>query len=225
MLTSSPKFVIVASTGGAVMNELLKVPFFHELIYSVVSDRSCPAIAKAADHSIQTRVFPEKDKAVFCARLLEYLNGNQIDYVISFFTKLFVGELLTTYSDCIINLHPSLLPAFKGQDGFGDALAYGVNVAGTTIHFIDEKMDEGKIIIQTSFPLDPTASTGRNRHRVFQHQCQSLLQVVKWLTDGRLVVEGKRVVLQNARYVDSEFVPALDFSVAKNLAIPYSGND
>src|SRR5882762_8141188 len=149
MTPSAPKIVIVASTAGSVMNELVRVPFFRGTVHSVVSDRNCPAITRAAEHGIPTQIFYEKDKEIFCARFLEYLIQNAVDYVVSFFTKLFVGKLLIAYNDRIMNLHPSILPAFKGRNGFGDAVAYGVKYVGTTIHFIDEHMDEGKPIIQT----------------------------------------------------------------------------
>lgn len=215
------KCVVVASTGGSVMNELLKNAFFKSQIFAVVSDRPCPAIDKARGHGINTEIIAERNKEVFCDRLLDYLESHQIDYVISFFTKLFVGDLLQRYRDRIINLHPSLLPAFKGMDGFGDTLAYGARYVGTTVHFIDEHMDEGKIILQTVYPLDPGKDGVFLRHRIFQQQCKSLLQVIRWLADGRIRVQGNQVVVENAKFADYEFSPNLDFEEAMKLEIPF----
>jgi phosphoribosylglycinamide formyltransferase-1 len=215
------RFVIVASTGGAVMNELLKNEFFKSQIYSVVSDRECPAIAKANNHSVRTDIIAEKDRAIFCARLLNYLHEHEADYAISFFSKLYVGDLLKEYEDRIINLHPSILPSFKGLDGFGDTVRYGARYVGSTIHFIDEKMDEGKMILQTIYPVDERMPLALLRHRIFEQQCRSLLQVVKWLVEGRMTVKGKQVVIENAKYDDLEFSPNLDFVEALNLRIPY----
>src|ERR1043165_8846128 len=109
--------VIVASTGGSVMNAVLDNAFFKRQIFAIVSDRPCGAIDKASAHALTNQVIHQKNSKEFCDHLLSYLQDNQIDYVISFFTKLFVGELLSAYQDRIINLHPSLLPAFKGLDG------------------------------------------------------------------------------------------------------------
>jgi phosphoribosylglycinamide formyltransferase-1 len=211
--------VIVASTGGAVMNRLLENAFFKRQIVAVVADRPCGAIDKAAGHGVPTHIIAEKKAAPFCDHLLEYLRDQQADYVISFFTRLFVGELLTAYADRILNLHPSLLPSFKGLDGFGDTLRYGTRFMGTTIHFIDEHMDEGKIILQTCAPIDPRLPESALRHRLFQHQCKSLLQVVKWLSEGRVVVEAGRVMVRNADFVDYEFSPNLDFMDAVRLDV------
>ena len=211
--------VIVASTQGSVMNELLKNSFFRRQIHSVVSDRLCPAVERAQAHGVQTMNFSESDKHRFCDKLLIYLHENWIDYVISFFTKLFVGDLLNAYEDRIINLHPALLPAFKGMDGFGDGIRYGVRYLGSTIHFVDEHMDEGKIIMQTICPLDPSQEISTMRHRIFRQQCKSLLQVVKWLTEDRIKVESKKVLIEGAVYVDFEYSPNLDFHEAIALDV------
>ena len=214
------KFVIVASTNGSVMNQLLHNPFFKSRIHAVVSDRECPAITKAGMHGVGTVIIPDRDKEKFSERVLEYLKCEGADYVISFYSKLFVGELLNKYRDRIVNLHPSLLPSFKGLHGFEDAIAYGVQYVGSTIHFIDENMDEGKIIQQTVCPVDKSRPVAWTRHRIFEHQCRSLLQVVKWLEEGRILVEDNRVTVRDSTFGDAEFSPNLDFAEAIELEIP-----
>lgn len=82
-------------------------------------------------------------------------------------------------------------------------------------------MDEGKLILQSVFPIDPDEPETRLRHRVFEQQCRSLLQVVQWLAAGRLRVEGSCVRVQDARYDSWEFAPALDSPEAIGLRIPY----
>ncbi len=216
---SDLKCVIVASTGGAVMNVLLKNVFFKRQIFAVVSDRACGAIDKAKAHHVSTVLIPESKSALFCDQFLQYLQENQIDYVISFFTKLFVGDLVSVYRDRIINLHPSLLPSFKGLNGFHDTLRYGARFMGTTIHFIDEQMDEGKIIMQTVAPIDINQAESELRHRIFQHQCKSLLQVMKWLTEDRISIQNNRVLVESALYNSYEFSPNLDCEDAIKLLI------
>jgi phosphoribosylglycinamide formyltransferase-1 len=215
------KCVVVASTGGSVMNVLLKTVYFRNCVFAVVSDRDCPAMEKARRHEVPTLLIPERKNIRFSNRLLKLLHEHQVDYVISFFTRLFVGELLARYRDRIINLHPSLLPAFKGLDGFGDTVRYGTRYVGSTIHFMDEHMDEGKIILQTVYPLDPGKSLEEIRHRVFQQQCKSLLQVVRWLDEGRIQIQGTRVTVTDAAYTGFEYSPGLDFEDALELNIPF----
>ena len=206
------------------MNELLKNDFFKSNIFSVVSDRTCPAIEKADRHNIPTHIFHEPSKLRFSSRLLEYLVSNDVDYVISFFTKLFVGDLLEVYQDRIVNVHPSLLPAFKGLNAFDDAIDYGTRYLGSTIHFIDRNMDEGKIIMQTALPLDTTKDVVELRHSIFVQQCKALVQVVRWLAEGRISIDGQKVTIANARFDDFEYAPALDFEDAARLDVPYQGS-
>jgi phosphoribosylglycinamide formyltransferase-1 len=213
-------FVIVISTGGSVMNQLLHNPFFKSRVHAVVSDRECPAITKADTHGVRTVIIPESDKGRFSARVLGYLKSQAADYAISFYSKLFVGELLNEYRDRIINLPPSLLPSFKGLHAFDDAISYGVQYVGSTIHFIDEKMDEGKIIQQTVCRVDKSRPLAWTRHRIFEQQCRSLLQVVKWLEEDRILVEGNRVTVRDSTFGDAEFSPNLDFAEAIELEIP-----
>jgi len=214
------RFVIVISTGGSVINELFNNNFFKSRIHSVLSDRECPAINKAAAHHVKTTIIAEKDKARFSDLVLAYLKENSIDYAISFYSKLFVGELLNEYDNRIVNLHPSLLPSFKGLHGFDDAIAYGVRCVGSTIHLIDENLDEGKIIQQTVCNVDESRPIAFTRHRIFEQQCKSLLQVIKWIEDDRLSVNGKRVTVKGATFNSGEISPDLDFAEAIELVVP-----
>ena len=97
-----------------------------------------------------------KQSRFFCEHLLAYLQQNEIDYIFSYYTNFYSQKLRDAYQDRIINFHPSLLPAFKGLDGFGDTVAYFSRFTGNTVEFIDQAMDEGKIIMQTACPLDTT---------------------------------------------------------------------
>ena len=214
------KLVLIVSSGGAIMNECLKNGFFKSQVHSVVSDRQCPAIDKATAHGIDTVVLETRRKAEFCDRLLTYLDDNGIDFVISFYTKLFVGPLLERYRDKIINLHPGLLPSFKGLHGFEDTMQSGTTFLGSTIHFIDAQMDEGKTIIQTIHPIDRAKGENALRHMVFVHEVKSLLQVVKWLSDGRVKIDGSRVSIDGGRYELTEYSPNLDWDEAIAHAVP-----
>lgn len=222
MSSGKIKCVIVVSTGGSVVNEALKNSFFKGIVHSVVSDKQCPAIDKAQSHGIHTESFLEHTEEQFSARLLEYVVKNNIDYVFSFYTGFFGDSLRDIYKDRIINLHPSLLPAFKGMGGFDNAVAYGVKFLGSTVEFVNEKADEGKIIMQTVCPLDIDRQLAIIRHRIFVQQCKSLLQVAKWLADRRIQIAGRHVTILNAKFTDSEFSPSLDFEDAIRLRVPYT---
>jgi len=217
---ATPRCAAVASTGGAVLNVALAQPSFARHLVGIVCDRECGAAGVARRHGVPLTMLVEPSAAAFCDRLLAWLRANDVQWVIAFYTRLFVGPLLSAYRDRILNLHPSLLPAFKGLRPFEDALARGVRFVGTTIHLVDEQMDEGKIVLQSVVPLDPHRDPADIRHVLFEHQCRSLLQAIRWIAAGRLVVEGPRVVVRGARYDDPVFSPALDDPEARALQVP-----
>jgi phosphoribosylglycinamide formyltransferase-1 len=214
------RFLITASTSGAVINECLNNPLFKSLIHSVVCDQACGAADKARAHGVPVEVFPEPNSEKFCDQLLDYIQGHKIDYVFSFYTKFYSERIRQACVDRLINFHPSLLPAFKGNDAWEYVKAYGVRFAGSTVEFIHERMDEGKIILQAVCPWDANCSAEFTRHRVFIQQCKSLLQITKWLVEDRISTNGCRVTVRDARFDSSEFSPALDFSDAINFICP-----
>ncbi|MCI4351753.1 MAG: DegT/DnrJ/EryC1/StrS family aminotransferase, partial [Thermoplasmata archaeon] len=110
--------------------------------------------------------------------------------------------------------------AFKGADGFGDTIAYPARFAGNTVEFIGDVMDEGKIIMQTAFPVDERAPVAHTRHQVFVQQCQALIQVAHWLQEGRVCVDGRRVIVAGARFDHPSFSPAIDSSDARGWRPP-----
>jgi len=217
---SHRRFVITASTGGAVINECLNNPLFKSVIHSVVCDQACGAADKARAHGVPVEMISEPNSEKFCNQLLDYLQTYDIQYVFSFYTKFYSESIRRAYVDRLINLHPSLLPAFKGNDAWEYVQAYGVRFVGSTVEFIHERMDEGKIILQAVSPLDASRSPEFTRHRVFIQQCKSLLQVTKWLFEDRISTNGCQVTVRDARFDSLEFSPALDFSDAIHFTCP-----
>jgi phosphoribosylglycinamide formyltransferase-1 len=217
------RFIFVVSTAGSVMDHVLGSPVVREATHSVVADRPCAAVDKALARGLPALVFDEGSNEAFCARLAGYLAEHAIDYILSFYTRFYARPLREAFQDRIINFHPSLLPAFKGMDGFGDAVAYPTRFIGTTVELIKDVMDEGKIVMQTACPLDPRLDHAALRHRIFVQQCKTLIQVVHWLREGRLSVDGDRVTIRDASYHDPEFAPALEAREAIELWIPPPG--
>ncbi len=212
--TAPRRFVIVASTGGAVLGECLKSPWLRSLVHSVVCDQPCGAAAKARELGVPLVIVAEPDGEKFCAQLQDYLQSHAIDFVLSFYTKFYSDKFRRAFADRVVNFHPSLLPAFKGNDAWEYVQAYGVRFAGSTVEFVHERMDEGKIILQAVCPWDDTRPAAFTRHRIFVQQCQSVLQVTRWLADGRVRTDGHRVTVGGATFGSPEFSPALDFPEA-----------
>ena len=219
MTNEGMKFLLVASTAGSVINKVLESDFFRRHVHSLVVDRDCEAIAKAQAHGIEVEKIIAPTVEEFCDRLEGYATAHGIDYILSYYTNFYSKKFRDAFEDRIVNFHPSLLPAFKGMDGFGDAVDYHVRFVGNTVEFIADVMDEGKIIMQTVCPLDTNAPPAATRHVIFIHQCQALLQVARWLSDGRISVTGRRVDIAGAAHDCPNFSPALDDQEAIGFAV------
>jgi folate-dependent phosphoribosylglycinamide formyltransferase PurN len=161
------RFGMVISTDGSVMNEVLKDPFFRTRVHLVVVEHAGPAYEKSCDRGLPTMIVEDDDADQFCNKVLKLFAQRDIDYVFSFYTKFYSATFRSAFSDRILNFHPSLLPAFKGMDGFGDTVTYPARFAGNTVELIADVMDEGKIIMQTVCPINVTRYSCSNARLSF----------------------------------------------------------
>lgn len=114
------------------------------------------------------------------------------------FMRLLTPAFLKRFPDRVVNIHPALLPAFPGADGQGDAAAYGVTLAGCTVHFVDEKVDHGPIIIQAAVPAYPGEGRDALQPRILELEHRVFPQALQWLSQGRLELRGRHVALRGA---------------------------
>lgn len=125
------------------------------VVLMVCDKKQAYVIERAKNHNIDTFVFNAKDyksKEDYETIIVEKLKSYNIDLIcLAGYMKLCGEVLLTNYEGKIINIHPALLPAFKGAHGILDAYTYGVKVFGVTVHYVDSGMDSGKIIAQRAF--------------------------------------------------------------------------
>lgn len=119
--------------------------------------------------------------------------------VLAGFMRILKARLLRAFEGCILNIHPSLLPAFPGLHVWEKALEYGVKVTGCTVHFVDEGTDTGPIIVQRSVPVldDDTAETLHARIQVQEHEAYP--EALRLLAGGRVRIDGRRVVIRSDR--------------------------
>lgn len=213
------KVAVIASTGGSVMNAALGEQYMRSRIATVISDRDCGAIDLAKKRGIDTRQFVTRDARVFSDELAAFFRERPHQLIVSFYTKLFHGSLLEDLRGRFVNFHPSILPACPGMDGFGDTIKSGALFVGATVHFVDQGVDTGFPIIQSSIPFNPESSIAEIRHAVFLSQCKMLIQVVRWFEEGRVQYHtSTRPRLARGSYLCSEFSPNLDFDLALRFA-------
>ncbi|MBN8235752.1 phosphoribosylglycinamide formyltransferase [Halobacillus kuroshimensis] len=153
----------------------------------LVCDRvGAAVIEKAQNHEIDTVVYTPKlfpDKSAYEEAILHDLRSRQVEWIVlAGYMRLIGPTLLAPYEGRIMNIHPSLLPAFPGKDAIGQALDKQVKVTGVTVHFVDDGMDTGPIIAQEPVPIydhDSREDVHRRiqtvEHRLYPEVIQSLL--------------------------------------------------
>ncbi|MGI6547634.1 MAG: phosphoribosylglycinamide formyltransferase [Bacillota bacterium] len=162
----------------------------------VISDNPhAQALARARRHGAQAVVIaPEGERAAFEDRLVAALSAAGVDLVVlAGFMRLLGKRFLSRLPCPVMNIHPSLLPAFRGLRAQQQALDYGVKVAGCTVHFVDEGMDTGPIILQKAVPVKENDTEADLAARILAEEHQLLPAAVRLFAEGRLRLEGRKV--------------------------------
>ncbi len=115
------------------------------------------------------------------------------------FMRMLTPEFLRAFPEAVLNIHPALLPSFPGTHGAADAAAYGVRLAGCSVHFVDDIMDHGPVILQAAVPAQPGEGAEALAARILKLEHCIYPQAVAWLAAGRLKIEGRHVMVKRAR--------------------------
>ena len=211
------RVAILISGRGSNMAALIDAaanPDYPAEIALVVSNRPDAAgLARAQAGGIATLVIDHKpfdrDRAAFEQALDSKLTARQIDLVcLAGFMRLFTAWFVSRWQGRMINIHPALLPAFKGLGTHERALAAGVKLHGASIHFVIPEMDSGPIIVQAAVPVldDDTPETLAARVLAAEHRIYPL--ALRWLAEGRLtVVDGRCKVAGAVAHADMLISP------------------
>ncbi len=169
----------------------------------VISNReNAPAIEHARERGLNAIVLPSKnlEREAYDRLVVAELRRNRVDLVIlAGYMRILSGYFLREFPLRILNIHPSLLPAFPGLDAQHQAIAHGVKFSGCTVHFVDEGLDSGPIVAQAVVPvLDAdTAETLAARILVEEHRIYP--QAIALVLSGSYRIEGRRVLAADAR--------------------------
>lgn len=174
-------------------------PEFGAEIALVVSDRpGVPALERAVAAGLHTVVVPwveYRDRTTFTEAVCTQAKGHGAEaLVMAGFMRILAPEAIGLFPGRIINIHPSLLPAFPGENAVAHALSHGVKVTGVTVHFVDEKVDHGPIIAQAVVPVLPGDDEASLRMRIQEEEHRLYPRVVKAFAHGRLKQVGRTVV-------------------------------
>jgi phosphoribosylglycinamide formyltransferase 1 len=165
----------------------------------VISNRAdVPGLQRARDAGIDTRVLLARDlpdRDAYDAALVTLLRDARVDLVcLAGFMRLVGAPMLAAFPDRILNIHPSLLPAFPGLDAQRQALAHGVRVSGATVHLVTSELDGGPIIVQSAVPVlaDDTVDTLSARILIEEHRIYP--EAIQLVLDGDWSIEERRFV-------------------------------
>lgn len=175
-----------------------KLEGVDEISFVLSDKRSAPGIEKAEAFGIKTIILPKKKdepKEDYETRLLEAVRpfGTKL-IVLAGFMKVLGHTFLSGYEGKIINIHPSLLPSFKGVDAQGQAFDYGVKVSGCTVHFVDETLDGGPIILQQPVFRHDDDTKETFKARILEQEHILLSKAITIVTTGKYSISGRQVL-------------------------------
>src|SRR5690625_721532 len=129
--------------------------------------------------------------------ILKKLHEHEVELVVlAGYMRLLTHVLVDAYAGRIINIHPSLLPAFPGLDGIGQALEYGVKVTGVTVHFVDGGLDSGPVIAQQPVVVSADDDAARLATRIHKAEHELYPKVIRWIAEGRVTMTGRHVQIE-----------------------------
>ncbi|MEK5252474.1 phosphoribosylglycinamide formyltransferase [Paenibacillus sp. FSL F4-0125] len=167
----------------------------------LVSDKpEAPVAKRAEDAGIPALLLRPKDFASredYEAEIVAELQRREIGLVVlAGYMRLITPVLLTPYAGRIINIHPSLLPAFAGKDAIGQALDYGVKLTGVTVHFVDGGMDTGPVIAQRSVALQDNDTADSLAERIHKVEYELYPEVVGAFASGKVELRGRKTIIR-----------------------------
>ena len=207
------RVVILISGRGSNMEALLEARAGGRLaadIVAVISNRAdAGGLATARERGVATGVVAHRDfpdREAFDAALAAAIDAHAPDLVVlAGFMRILTAGFVSRYAGRLINIHPSLLPAFPGLDTHERALAAGCKVHGATVHFVTAELDHGPIAAQAAVPVLPDDTPDTLAARVLAQEHVIYPRVVDWFARGLIRIEGNRVRVADAAARQWEF--------------------
>jgi phosphoribosylglycinamide formyltransferase 1 len=167
----------------------------------VISNReNAPGIEKARARGIAAQVIPSRglEREPYDKLVIAALEEKKIDLVcLAGYMRLLSPAFVAAFRNRILNIHPSLLPAFPGLESQRQAIEHGAKFSGCTVHFVDENLDAGPIVLQAAVPIRDDDTPETLSERVLKEEHRIYTEAVRIVLEGRYRMEGRRVLLTN----------------------------
>lgn len=202
-MNSPGKIAVLISGRGSNMRSIVeacKREFINAKVTLVLSNRAeAPGLEFARSENIESVVLPHKAFPVredYDRQVVDILHQKQVDLIcLAGFMRLLSSVFVTAFPNRIMNIHPALLPSFPGLHAQRQAVEYGVKVTGCTVHFVDEGLDSGPIILQKTLEVKPDDTEETLSERLLPLEHAAYVEAVKLFFENRVHVENRKVVI------------------------------
>ena len=206
--------VLVSGRGSnlqAIIDNIEKGTLSAELAVAISDQSDAYALERAKKHNIPAVAVSAKGfkgkRDEYDALLVQELQKRNVDLVcLAGFMRIITPTLIKAFPNRILNIHPSLLPSFPGLHVQQKAIDHGVKFSGCTVHFVDENMDTGPIIIQAVVPILDGDTEDSLSGRILKQEHKIYSRAIQLYAEGRLKVEGRRVLLTGGKQSTDEFL-------------------
>ncbi len=174
----------------------------------VISNRDgAPGIEKARARGIEAHVIPSKglEREEYDKLVVAALREKNVDLVcLAGYMRLLSAHFVAAFPNRILNIHPSLLPAFPGLESQRQALEHGAKFSGCTVHFVDENLDAGPIVLQACVPIEDRDTPETLAERILREEHRIYSEAVRIVLEGRYRIEGRRVLLDSPKAMEKK---------------------
>ena len=171
----------------------------HSEVTVVISDKaSAEGLIRAKEREIETLAITRngRTREEHDAAIINELKKRNVELIcLAGYMRLLSKEFVRAFPNKIINIHPSLLPSFKGLDAQRQAIDYGVKVSGCTVHFVDEALDHGAIVAQKIVEVKDDDTAESLAARILEHEHELYIESVRLIVSGNYVIIGRKVKL------------------------------
>jgi len=193
--------ILISGRGSnfeAIANAVARGEIDAEIAVVISSRPEARGLEIARQRGLTAVSIPSKglDREIYDRMLVEELHRQRVDLVLlAGFMRLLSGFFIRQFPNRILNIHPSLLPAFPGLDAQHQALEHGVKITGCTVHFVDEQLDAGPIIVQSAVPVRDDDTVDSLSARILAEEHRIYSEAIRIVLGGNYSIEGRRVIL------------------------------
>lgn len=194
--------ILISGRGSnfeAIANSIARKKLDAEIAIVISNRANALGIEIARERGMPLRIIPSAgmDRETYDKLLIDELQTHEVDLVcLAGFMRLLSADFIRAFPNRVLNIHPSLLPAFAGLDAQRQALEYGVRITGCTVHFVDEYLDSGPIVIQSAVPVLDSDTVESLSARILLQEHVIYSKAIGYIADGRVTIEGRRVFIR-----------------------------